>query len=98
MVRSIFTAPKYHRARQGSGVRRAEDPPHVSRNATLERRAETQLEHSRLVSGVVAERRQAIARTVFVLGIAPVVRVIEQIEYLEHAEQLYTITDRDPLL
>ena len=41
------------------------------------RRSETQLEHARLVSEIVAERRLAETRIVFVLGIAAVVRVIE---------------------
>ena len=64
----------------------------------LERGAETQLEHARLVSEIVAERGLAKARIVFVLCIATVVGVIEQIERLEHAEELYAVTDSEPLL
>src|SRR5437879_6317962 len=60
--------------------------------------AETQLEHARLVSEIVAERGLTIVRIVYVSGIGAVVRVIEQIEHLEHAEELHTVTNRDPLL
>src|SRR5262249_61603262 len=64
----------------------------------VERGTETELEHARLVSEVIAERRLTKARIVFVLGIATVVRVIEQIEHLEHAKELYTLANREPLL
>ena len=64
----------------------------------LECGPETQLQHARLVSEIIAERRFSVIRIVFVGGIAAVVRVIKQIKGLEEAEELYTVTNRNPLL
>src|SRR5881396_481596 len=64
----------------------------------LERRPETQLQHARLVSQIAVERRLAVIGIVFVGRVGAVVRVIEQVEHLEDADELYTLTNRYPLL
>src|SRR5881628_2853398 len=64
----------------------------------LERGPETQLQHARLVSQIAVERRLAVIGIVFVGRVGAVVRVIEQVEHFEDAEELYTLTNRDPLL
>src|SRR5437016_14607929 len=86
--------PHYYRLRiiSRSGV------PKAREKSALERRPESQLQHPRLVSEIVVERRLAIIRIAFVGRIRAVVGVIEQVEHLEDAVDLPPFAKRKSLL
>src|SRR5204863_5085414 len=64
----------------------------------LERGAEPQLEHPRLIAEAVAERRPPEQGAAFVRHVRSVVRMIEQIEDLENAVDSRAADERNPLL
>src|SRR5207245_2635671 len=94
-VTNVFPEPSIFRPHRGQteflvfGV----CPQNSVPTSPSERCPETQLEHARLVSEIVAEGRFAVIRRAFDGCILTVIGVIEHVEHLEDAEKLDTVTN-----